>query len=121
MMSILLPYLYKRLQQGYQSVVIHITSENVQQHLMHSSWCTSVHLVLKNNLEIIWNCRKGDYYRYLAEFKTGNERKEAADQSLKAYEVFIQLFCCKSCHCSPLGVEACENSDGLGYHFLKGA
>ncbi|KAL9403706.1 hypothetical protein Peur_000678 [Populus x canadensis] len=29
---------------------------------------------------------KGDYYRYLAEFKSGNERKEAADQSLKAYE-----------------------------------
>ncbi|GAB4824890.1 hypothetical protein Ancab_007760 [Ancistrocladus abbreviatus] len=29
---------------------------------------------------------KGDYYRYLAEFKTGNERKEAADQSMKAYE-----------------------------------
>lgn len=29
---------------------------------------------------------KGDYYRYLAEFKSGNERKEAADQSLKAYQ-----------------------------------
>ncbi|KAL9233995.1 hypothetical protein vseg_008921 [Gypsophila vaccaria] len=29
---------------------------------------------------------KGDYYRYLAEFKSGDERKEAADQSLKAYE-----------------------------------
>lgn len=29
---------------------------------------------------------KGDYYRYLAEFKTGNERKEVADLSLKAYE-----------------------------------
>ncbi|CAL9038953.1 unnamed protein product, partial [Musa banksii] len=29
---------------------------------------------------------KGDYYRYLAEFMTGNERKEAADNSLKAYE-----------------------------------
>ncbi|KAJ8633438.1 hypothetical protein MRB53_026774 [Persea americana] len=29
---------------------------------------------------------KGDYFRYLAEFKTGNEKKEAADQSLKAYE-----------------------------------
>jgi len=29
---------------------------------------------------------KGDYYRYLAEFKSGNERKEIADQSLKAYE-----------------------------------
>ncbi|XP_052178337.1 14-3-3-like protein D [Diospyros lotus] len=29
---------------------------------------------------------KGDYYRYLAEFKTGNERKEVADHSMKAYE-----------------------------------
>ncbi|KAL8136710.1 hypothetical protein V2J09_002711 [Rumex salicifolius] len=29
---------------------------------------------------------KGDYYRYLAEFKSGSERKEAADQSMKAYE-----------------------------------
>jgi hypothetical protein len=32
-------------------------------------------------------CRKGDYYRYLAEFKTGADRKEAADQSLEAYKV----------------------------------
>nr|AAF27931.1 14-3-3-like protein [Euphorbia esula] len=29
---------------------------------------------------------KGDYYRYLAEFKAGNDKKEAADQSLKAYQ-----------------------------------
>ena len=29
---------------------------------------------------------KGDYYRYLAEFKSGNEKKDAADQSMKAYE-----------------------------------
>ena len=29
---------------------------------------------------------KGDYYRYLAEFKSGQDRKEAADLSLKAYE-----------------------------------
>ncbi|XP_039141008.1 14-3-3-like protein GF14 iota [Dioscorea cayenensis subsp. rotundata] len=29
---------------------------------------------------------KGDYYRYLAEFKSEQERKEAADQSLKAYQ-----------------------------------
>ncbi|MCO5584693.1 hypothetical protein L7F22_038625 [Adiantum nelumboides] len=29
---------------------------------------------------------KGDYFRYLAEFKTSSERKEAADQSLKAYQ-----------------------------------
>ncbi|KAM1138783.1 hypothetical protein COP1_036675 [Malus domestica] len=29
---------------------------------------------------------KGDYYRYLAEFKTGDDRKEVADQSMKAYQ-----------------------------------
>ncbi|XP_023002113.1 14-3-3-like protein GF14 iota isoform X1 [Cucurbita maxima] len=29
---------------------------------------------------------KGDYFRYLAEFKTDQDRKEAADQSLKGYE-----------------------------------
>lgn len=34
-------------------------------------------------------CRKGDYYRYLAEFKSGEERKEAADHSMKAYQVCL--------------------------------
>ncbi|KAJ0963485.1 hypothetical protein J5N97_028607 [Dioscorea zingiberensis] len=29
---------------------------------------------------------KGDYFRYLAEFKVDQDRKEAADQSLKAYQ-----------------------------------
>ncbi|KAL8514033.1 hypothetical protein ACS0TY_013229 [Phlomoides rotata] len=29
---------------------------------------------------------KGDYYRYLAEFKAADDRKEAAEESLKAYE-----------------------------------
>ncbi|KAL9253395.1 14-3-3 protein 6-like protein [Drosera capensis] len=29
---------------------------------------------------------KGDYYRYLAEFKTGSERKEAAENTLAAYK-----------------------------------
>ncbi|XP_047317342.1 14-3-3-like protein B [Impatiens glandulifera] len=29
---------------------------------------------------------KGDYYRYLAEFKVGNDKKDVADKSLKAYE-----------------------------------
>lgn len=29
---------------------------------------------------------KGDYYRYLSEFKSGKDRKDVADQSMKAYE-----------------------------------
>ncbi|KAL4569929.1 hypothetical protein LXL04_025576 [Taraxacum kok-saghyz] len=29
---------------------------------------------------------KGDYYRYLAEFKFGNDKKDVADLSMKAYE-----------------------------------
>ncbi|KAF1867435.1 hypothetical protein Lal_00049864 [Lupinus albus] len=35
---------------------------------------------------------KGDYYRYLAEFKSGDDRKEAADQSMKAYQHCYPLF-----------------------------
>ncbi|CAN8318082.1 unnamed protein product [Cochlearia groenlandica] len=36
---------------------------------------------------VFFNKMKGDYYRYLAEFKSGDEKKEAAQQSLKAYEI----------------------------------
>nr|POE67286.1 14-3-3-like protein gf14 iota [Quercus suber] len=32
---------------------------------------------------------KGDYFRYLAEFKTEQDRKEAAEQSLKGYEAYL--------------------------------
>ena len=35
--------------------------------------------------------RKGDYYRYLAEFATGNSRKEAAENSLVAYKTATDL------------------------------
>lgn len=34
---------------------------------------------------------KGDYYRYLAEFTTGSERKEAAENTLSAYKA-AQVF-----------------------------
>lgn len=36
---------------------------------------------------VFYRKMKGDYYRYLAEFKAGDDHKEAADQSRRAYEV----------------------------------
>lgn len=35
--------------------------------------------------------RKGDYHRYLAEFATGDRRKESADKSLEAYKAATEV------------------------------
>ncbi|GMH12121.1 hypothetical protein Nepgr_013962 [Nepenthes gracilis] len=60
-----------------------------------SSICSDVISVIDEHLipsasagesTVFYYKMKGDYYRYLAEFKTGNERREAADKSMKAYE-----------------------------------
>uniref|UniRef100_A0A8C6U7G0 14-3-3 protein epsilon n=1 Tax=Neogobius melanostomus TaxID=47308 RepID=A0A8C6U7G0_9GOBI len=41
--------------------------------------------------QVFYNKMKGDYYRYLAEFATGNERKDAAENSLVAYKAATDL------------------------------
>ncbi|XP_030007739.1 tyrosine 3-monooxygenase/tryptophan 5-monooxygenase activation protein, epsilon polypeptide 1 isoform X1 [Sphaeramia orbicularis] len=41
--------------------------------------------------KVFYNKRKGDYHRYLAEFATGNNRKEAAENSLVAYKTATDL------------------------------
>ncbi|XP_054812259.1 14-3-3-like protein D isoform X2 [Prosopis cineraria] len=47
------------------------------------------HLIPSTNVaesSVFYYKMKGDYYRYLAEFRSGDEKKDAADQSLKAYQ-----------------------------------
>ncbi|GLT68350.1 hypothetical protein SLA2020_405930 [Shorea laevis] len=60
-----------------------------------SSICSDIMSVIDEHLipastagesTVFYYKMKGDYFRYLAEFKTGDERKEAADQSMKAYQ-----------------------------------
>ncbi|KAL7000557.1 14-3-3 protein 9 [Sarracenia purpurea var. burkii] len=50
----------------------------IDEHLIPS--CTS------GESTVFYYKMKGDYYRYLAEFKAGNDRKEVADHSMKAYQ-----------------------------------
>ncbi|GAB2298595.1 14-3-3 protein 9 [Dionaea muscipula] len=61
-----------------------------------SSICSDVMVVLDIHLipssssdefKVFYHKMKGDYYRYLAEIKAGSERKDAAEQSLKAYQM----------------------------------
>ena len=53
-------------------------------HLIHSS--------TSSESKVLCLKMKGDYHRYLAEFKTGAERMEAAESTLLAYKV-AQVFC----------------------------
>ena len=60
----------------------------------------------------ISNCRKGDYFRYLAEFKNADQRKDAAEDSLLAYKVGIWLliqFTICICH---------QNANGFVYLYV---
>ncbi|CAI0557955.1 unnamed protein product [Linum tenue] len=61
-----------------------------------SDICTDVMTVIDEHLipscsgaesTVFFYKMKGDYYRYLAEFKSSDERKEVADQSMKAYQL----------------------------------
>merc|ERR1712130_638135 len=57
--------------------------------------CNDILLILDKHLipgstsgesKVFYYKMKGDYHRYLAEFATGNDRKEAAENSLVAYK-----------------------------------
>lgn len=45
-----------------------------------------IHTASTGESRVFYLKMKGDYHRYLAEFKTGAERKEAAEHTLLAYK-----------------------------------
>ena len=46
----------------------------------------TLHFSTTGESKVFYYKMKGDYHRYLAEFATGNDRKEAAENSLVAYK-----------------------------------
>nr|GMD90724.1 14-3-3-like protein GF14 iota [Ipomoea batatas] len=65
-----------------------------------SNICHEILQILDNHLipssktgeaTVFYYKMKGDYFRYLAEFKADQEKKEASDQSLKGYEAYIYM------------------------------
>ncbi|KAJ7565736.1 hypothetical protein O6H91_02G072800 [Diphasiastrum complanatum] len=62
---------------------------------------------------------KGDYYRYLAEFKAGSERKEAADHSLKAYQAATSTAVTDLAPTHPIRLGLALNFSVLYYEILN--
>ncbi|KAM3324182.1 14-3-3-like protein GF14 iota isoform X3 [Capsicum chacoense] len=60
------------------SKICHDILEIIDKHLIPSS--------ATGEATVFYYKMKGDYYRYLAEFKTDQEKKEASEKSLKGYE-----------------------------------
>lgn len=52
---------------------------------------TTLYSVACTDIVYISNSRKGDYYRYLAEFATGEDRKEAATNAHEAYKAATEI------------------------------
>ncbi|KAL9369130.1 hypothetical protein Peur_040329 [Populus x canadensis] len=78
----------KRIEEYRQKVESELTSicndiiQLIDDHLLPStSQCESC---------VFYHRMKGDYYRYLAEFKVGIEMEKAASESMKAYDIGIK-------------------------------
>nr|GMD85038.1 14-3-3 protein 10 [Ipomoea batatas] len=63
-----------------------------------SQVCAGILKLLESNLvpsasssesKVFYLKMKGDYHRYLAEFKVGDERKEAADDTMNSYKICV--------------------------------
>lgn len=71
--------------------------------------CKSIYINFHNYLFQIH--RKGDYHRYLAEFATGNDRKDAAEQSLVAYKAASDIAMTELPPTHPIRLGECNNNN----------
>jgi len=67
----------------------------------------------------VWSARKGDYHRYQAEFTTGNDHKEAAENSLVAYKAASDIAMTELAPTHPIRLGLALNFSVFYYEILN--
>uniref|UniRef100_A0A0B7AD66 14-3-3 protein epsilon n=1 Tax=Arion vulgaris TaxID=1028688 RepID=A0A0B7AD66_9EUPU len=90
--------------------------------------CQDVLCIIDNNLipnaatgesKVFYYKMKGDYHRYLAEFATGNDRKEAAEKSLVAYKAASDISMTELAPTHPIRLGLALNFSVFYYEILN--
>ena len=68
---------------------------------------------------MLFNCRKGDYQRYLAEFQTGSNRKEAAEKALVSYKAASDIAMAELTPTHPIRLGLALNFSVFYYEILN--